>query len=317
MTKLKNWIGLSALLLSFQVHSNEVEVQDAWIRPLATGQGDAMVGMVIKSEKQARIIGIISPGYSFVAMEGPGKAGSSKTQEVGFIDLPPQKSVVLSAEGVHLVLSGSRKTLSAEDKIPVIVRVLFEDQSSKAVTVIVQLEGGNKVATQAGAVVPLAVPIKSVDVADKAEAKAEAKAKAKAEAEVEAKAKADAEAKVKAKAKADAEAEAKTKAEAEAKARARAKNEAEAEAKAKADAEAKVKAEAKALADAKAEAEAKVKLAEQAKQDAAKAAECLNLAKELRSCDQSSNEILLSWCENAAKAKFSCQLSLDQVKKLK
>lgn len=51
--------------------------------------------------------------------------------------------------------------------------------------------------------------------------------------------------------------------------------------------------------------------------DAQTSAECINLAKEIRKCDQSLNDMLLTWCETNAKSKSACQLSIEQAKKLK
>jgi hypothetical protein len=59
------------------------------------------------------------------------------------------------------------------------------------------------------------------------------------------------------------------------------------------------------------------KPAVQLKQDEARAsAECLNLAEELSNCDKA-NDRLLEWCETSAKSKYSCQLTMEQLKKLR
>jgi copper(I)-binding protein len=180
MTKLKNWIGLFALLMSLQVNGSEISIQDAWIRPLTPGQEDAMVGMVINSTRQARIISVFSSAYMAVAIQGPSKSGANKTQELEFIDLPAQKSVVLGAESVHLLLSGYKQTLSAADKVPLIVTVQFDDKTRKIITVMAQpvhsrsgaaIPLSSNAAAQAGTVMPPTAPRNPVELSSKVEAK--------------------------------------------------------------------------------------------------------------------------------------------------
>lgn len=307
MTKLKNWIGLCALLLSMQVNGSELNIQDAWIRTLASGQEDAMVGMVINSARQARIISVISPAYKFVAMKGPGNSGANETQELEFISLPAQKSVVLSAESVHLLLSGNKQTLGAADKVPVIVTVQFDDKTSKTITIMAQPVNSNgvavkplsssKVAVQVGTVVPPTAPRIPVEVADKIEVKpvtpppqpAPIKAKASPAKPVVASKPTVAEVKpVKA-----------------------APIVVPKPVPASFPVVAPVPSVIPLTVDPK-------NVAEQPKQNEVRAsAECLSLAEELRNCDQSSNDSLLAWCETSAKSKHACQLTMEELKKLR
>ncbi len=286
MNKLKSWIGLCALLMSFQVHGNEVEVEDAWIRPLATGQADAMFGMVIKSDRQARIIGVISRSYSFVAMQGPSESGGNKTQEIGYIELPAQKSVVLSAEGAYFLLSGNKKMLAADEKIPVIITVQFDNKTRKTITIMAQPLDSNgvaimpvisNVAAQISPAKPEVTsrppvaevkPIKAAPVAVPKPARVPAPVKASSVA-----------------------------------------------APLSVPVVVVKPAVAPILIEPKISPEAK--LAEQAKQDEARAnADCLSLAEELRSCDRS-NDLKLEWCETTTKSRYTCKFTMEQLKKLR
>jgi copper(I)-binding protein len=332
LTKLKNWIGLCALLLSLQVNGAEINIQDAWIRMLTPGQEDAMVGMVINSDRQARITAVISPAYKFVAMQGPGKSGANKTQEIEFIALPAQTSVVLGAESIHLLLSGNKKPLNADDKVPVIVTVLFDDNTRKTITILAQpvhsrsaaaLPLSSNVAAPAGIVTPPTAPRNPVETSSKVEANTvtpppqPAPGKAvTSPVEVASPAKPVVTPKPPV-------AEVKP-------------------LKAKPVAVPKpapapvaasvvavplpvpvappvtvVVAPGVAPLTVEPKKAPEAKPAEQPKQDEARAsAECLSLAEALRNCDKS-NDMMLEWCVTSAKSKYSCQLSMEQLKKLR
>jgi copper(I)-binding protein len=308
MTKLKNWIGLTALLLSLQVNASEINIQDAWIRTLTTGQEDAMAGMVISSARQARIISVISPAYTFVAMQGPGKSGANKTQELEFIDLPAKKSVVLGAESVHLLLTGNRQTLGAADKVPLLVTVQFDDKTSKNITIMAQpvnskgaavLPLSSSVAAQTSTLEvktvtppPQPAPVKAmaIPVVVASPAKpvvapkppvAEVKPLKAAPVAVPKPAPAPAPAPV------------------------------------APLVPVAVVAPGAAPLTVEPKKAPEAKPAEQPKQDEARAsAECFSLARELRECDKA-NDMMQEWCVTSAKSKYSCQLTMEQLKKLR
>ncbi len=325
MTKLKNWIGLCALLLSFQVNSSEINIQDAWIRTLTPSQGDAMVGMVINSVRNARIISVISPAYMFVAMKGPSKNGANETQELESITLPAQKSVVLGAESEHLLLSGNRQTLGAADKVPVIVTVQFDDKTRKIITIMARPAHSNStaviplssnVAVQTGTVVPPTAPLIPVEISNKAEAKSvtpppqPASSKSMASpVEVAGPGKPVVASKPHV-------AEVKPlKAVSFA-----VPKPAHAPVAAHVAPPVPVAAATPKVASLIVEPKKTTvdKPAELPKQNESRAsAECLSLAEELRNCDQSSNDELLAWCETSAKSKYTCQLTMEQLKKLR
>lgn len=299
LTVLKNWIGLCALLLSFQVNSSEINIQDPWIRPLASGQEDAMVGMIINSDRQARVISVISPAFKFVAIKGPGKDGANTTREFEFIELPAQKSVVLGAESMHLLLSGNRHTLGTDDNVPVIISIQFEDRTSKVITVMAQSvlnrsgaakpSISNTPVQPVAAVLPVAPP-NPVETPKKVTPPPPAAIKAKASTVVVPKAPA---------------AEVKPLKAAPVAARVTPPP---------APVAVTAPAVAPPIAEPKKTIEAKP--AEQPKQEEAEAAdECLSLSIALRDCDKS-NDMMIEWCTTNAKSKYSCKLTMEQLKKL-
>lgn len=305
LTVLKNWMGLCALLLSLQVNSSEINIQDPWIRPLATGQEDAMVGMVINSDRQARVISVISPAFKFVAIKGPGKDGANTTREFEFIELPAQKSVVLGAESVHLLLSGNKHTLGADDNVPVIISVQFDDKTSKVITVMAQSvlnrsgagkpSNSNAPVQPVAAVLPVAPP-NPVETPKKVTPPPPAAIKAK-ESTVVAPKKPVAEVKP-------------------LKTAPVAARVAPTPTPVAAPAPVAVAAPAVAPPTIEPKKAAEAKPAEQPKQEEAEAAdECLSLSIALRDCDKS-NDMMIEWCTSNAKSKYSCKLTMEQLKKL-
>ena len=298
LTKLKIWVGLCALLVSLQVQGNEVTIQDAWLRPLAPGQDDAIVGMVISSDKHARIVGVISTAYMSVAMQGSAKGGGNKAKEVEFIDLPAQKSVVLNADGMHFLLTGSRKNISATNKVPVTISVQFDDGTIKNITAMALTPF-----SKSEVVAPL--PVQASAVEEKVVTPPPAPAKAKAVIEEAPKPvavpKKSAEVKP-----------AKAAPVAEAKEPVRAVVPVPVVVAAPVPV-----APAPVVVAAPVPVAPVVKPAEQPKQEDARAnAECSTLAREIRECEKA-NEMMQEWCVSNAKSKYACQLSMEQIKKLK
>jgi copper(I)-binding protein len=297
LTKLKIWVGLCALLASLQVYGNEITIQDAWLRPIASGQDDAMVGMTINSAKHARIIGVISSYYMSVAMQGPAKAGTTKSKEVEFIDLPAQKSVVLSAESVHLLLTGSRKNISLTNKVPLTLSVQFDDGSTRNITAIA-------VTPFSKSDVAAPVPAQAGVVEDKVVAPPPAPVKAKEIVEEKPKPVAAPKKPVDVK-------PAKAAPVAEVKEPSRAAVVVPVPVVVAAPIPAPV------VVAAPAPVAPVVKPAEQPKQDDARAnAECSTLARELKECEKG-NEMMQEWCVTNVRTKYACQLTTEQMKKLK
>ena len=263
-----------------------------------------MVGMVITSARPARIVGVISSAYMSVAIQGPNKSGANKTREIGSIDLPAQKPVLLSAESVHLLLSGNRQTISTANKVSVIVTVQFDDQTIRAVTIMAQPVGSN-VAAQASAVeakpvTPPTPPAPSKTTESPVEVAKPAKPVVAPKPPV---------------------------------AEVRPIKTAPVVVAKPAPAPVAVTpppvpvvlpapvavvvvpSEAPPVVEPKKAPETKP--AEPPKPVEARAsAECFSLADELRNCDRS-NDRMLEWCETSAKSRYSCSLTMEQLRKLK
>lgn len=327
MKNIKNWLGLCLMLFAVQVYANEISIKDVWVRPLHNGKDNMMVGMVVESDKHARITSIISPAYSSVVMWGPGKEGSKKVQEIEYIELPAQKAVELNENGAHLVLSGNHfKSMS--NKITLIISAQLDDGSIKNITTVAYIEGskaaeapvkansaetGSGAETKAAAVAAAAIAESALEKkgseskvsgeSSSAAKHAAAERKAQQEKKVVKSAPAPKPAPVHAVQAAPAPAPVPV-----------AVMPAPAPAPAPA-AVAAAAAEAHALAEAKKELEAK--LAEKTKQEEAETrAECIDLARALRECDKA-NDMMQEMCVNNAQSDSSCKLPLAQVRKLR
>jgi copper(I)-binding protein len=337
MIKLTNWAGLCLLIFSLQVHGGEITIQDAWISPMSPGQEEAIVGMVISSAKAARIVAVISPAYMNISMKGPGKGGTNKTQELGFIDLPAKNPVLLGVDGIHLFLSGNKQTIRTNDKIPVIITVEFEDKTSKTFKILTTPAGSNVAVAAPAPVIPApTAPRHNIESASKDEEKTvtpPASSKARTSpAEVSSPAKPVATSKPPA----TEEKRAKTAPPAEPKPAPVAARVIPAPLATAPQAAAPIVPQPTPVVTTPAVAptptvaapsvvapsvEPKkapiVKPIEQSKPvDAGPSAQCLKLAEEMRNCDPS-NDTVLEWCESSAKARHPCSLTMEQLKKLK
>jgi len=321
---LKSLMGLCALLLSLPVNSGEINIQDAWVRPLTPGQEDAMVGMVINSDTAARITAVMSPAYKLVAMQGPGKSGTNKPQEIGHIALPAKTPVMLGADSMHLLLSGNKNTLAATDKVPLFLTVKFDDDTRKVISIMAQPVLGKGAAAapvsssgsaQTSTAVPPPAPVTPV------ESKVEAKTVTPPPQPAPSKATASPAKPVAVAAPKPPVAEAKpAKAAPVAAPKPAPAPVATSVVAAPIAPPAPVAAPAAVTVVAPLAVEPKkapeAKPAEQPKQQEAQAsAECVSLAVELRDCSKV-NEMMQEWCVTSAKSKYSCKLSMEQLKKL-
>ena len=129
--KSKNWIGAAALLFAAQVYAADVTVSDAWARATVPGQGVGLVGMVITSQKDARLIAVSSPAAASgeihtMSMDD----GVMKMRQIEYVALPEKEAVTLGPGGNHLMLIDLKQALKAGDKVPLTLTVQFADKST-------------------------------------------------------------------------------------------------------------------------------------------------------------------------------------------
>lgn len=132
---MKSFKGLMiAAVLSFstQVFAGEVKVDDAWARATVPGQEIGFVGLVITSQKDARLVAVSSPASKTAEIHTMSmNDGVMKMRQIEFLALPAAKPVTLAPGGDHLMLIGLKKPLSAGDKISVTLTVEFSDKHTE------------------------------------------------------------------------------------------------------------------------------------------------------------------------------------------
>jgi copper(I)-binding protein len=107
MIKKQIWGGVIALLFASQVLAGEVTVSDAWSRATAPGQEVGMVGLVITSQMDARIVAVSSPASASseihtMTMDN----GVMKMRQLENLPLMAKKPATLGPGGDHLMLIG-------------------------------------------------------------------------------------------------------------------------------------------------------------------------------------------------------------------
>lgn len=127
----KNWIGALALLFAAHTYAAEVSVSDAWARATVPGQEVGLVGMVITSQKDARLIAVSSSASASgeihtMTMDD----GVMKMRQIEYLALPEKEAVTLGPGGNHLMLINLKHALHAGDKVPLTLTVEFADKST-------------------------------------------------------------------------------------------------------------------------------------------------------------------------------------------
>lgn len=139
MINTKNWTGIFALLFSLPLFASDLTISDAWTRATTQGHENGMVGLTITSPKKARIIAVTSPAYAATEMQKLSSVkGKHNAVTLKSISLPANKTIVFSPEGFHLALLGNKQTLSASQKVPVIITVKFENNETKEFSFMAQ-----------------------------------------------------------------------------------------------------------------------------------------------------------------------------------
>lgn len=134
------WLGAVALLFAAQVQAGEVSVSDAWSRATAPGQEIGMVGLVITSQKDARLIAVSSPASSTAEIHTMTMdSGVMKMRQIEALPLNAKQPATLGPGGNHLMLIGLKQALKAGDTVELTLTVQFADHSTEKVNVKAQV----------------------------------------------------------------------------------------------------------------------------------------------------------------------------------
>ena len=140
--KSRNLIAVAILTFSAQVFAGEVTVSDAWSRATAPGQDVGMVGMVITSNKNAKLIAVSSTASTTseihtMSMDN----GVMKMRQIENLPLAAKQATKLGPGGNHLMLIDLKKPLKEGDKLALTLTVEFADKSTEIINTFAVVKG--------------------------------------------------------------------------------------------------------------------------------------------------------------------------------
>lgn len=129
-------VGLALFTFSTQVMAGDVTISDAWSRATAPGQEVGMVGMVITSQKDAKLIAVSSnvsatSEIHTMSMDN----GVMKMRQIENLPLTAKQPATLGPGGNHLMLIGLKKPLKAGDTVALTLTVQFSDKTTEKINV--------------------------------------------------------------------------------------------------------------------------------------------------------------------------------------
>lgn len=137
----KSLIVIVALLFTAQVQAGEIKVSDAWARATAPGQENGSVGLVITSQKDARLIAVASPVAASAEIHTMTMDnGVMKMRQLEDLPLPAKQAVTLGPGSDHLMLFGLKHALKAGDKVPLTLTVQFADKRTEKINIKAQVK---------------------------------------------------------------------------------------------------------------------------------------------------------------------------------
>lgn len=140
---MKAVLVLAAALAAFSagfsnIAAAEVTVQEPWARATVPGQPVGAVYMKLSSPTPATLISVETDAASDVQVHTMHKHGGvMRMREHGQLQIPAGKPVELAPGGVHLMLMGLKKPLSAGDTL--LLKMQFSDAKGAHRSAVVQV----------------------------------------------------------------------------------------------------------------------------------------------------------------------------------
>ncbi|MDE2117906.1 MAG: copper chaperone PCu(A)C [Betaproteobacteria bacterium] len=120
-------VGIVAFVLvsNAWAGTDDVVVENAWLRESVPGQHTVSLQLNLTSIKPARLVAVSSPLAAAVKMQVLYPAGRGKMQarEVGSLSLPRHRTVVFGENDVALMMVGLKQELNEGDHVPVTLTV--------------------------------------------------------------------------------------------------------------------------------------------------------------------------------------------------
>lgn len=131
-------VVLLASAASLPAWAAQISVTDAWVRATMPGQPVGGAYMQIRSDADARLIGVSSSVVPRVEVHEMTMDGDMmRMREVKAVELPKGKTVSLEPGGFHIMLMNLKKPIVAGDSIPL---TLVIESDGKRQTVEVKAE---------------------------------------------------------------------------------------------------------------------------------------------------------------------------------
>ena len=109
-----------------------VEVSGAWARATLPGQKVAGVYMQVKSDAQARLVGVNSPAAKSAEVhEMRNEGGVMRMRRLDSVDLPAGRVVKLEPGGYHVMLFDIRRPLKVGEQVKLTLLIRQERQSDE------------------------------------------------------------------------------------------------------------------------------------------------------------------------------------------
>lgn len=128
--------GIFSLTLACSAHAGNITVEDAAARATSPGQEVGMVGMVLTSKKDGKLMSVSSTVSSSAEIHTMSmENGVMKMRQIENLPLPANQPVTLGPGREHLMLFGLKKPLKAGEKVNVTLTVKYSDNSSETIKV--------------------------------------------------------------------------------------------------------------------------------------------------------------------------------------
>lgn len=115
---------IAALFASALAQAAEVRVTDAWVRATVAGQKVSGAYMKIRSDTDAKLVGVTSAAISRVEIHEMKMDGDvMRMREIKFIDLPKGKPVSLEPGGYHIMLMNLKQPIVAGESVPLTLTI--------------------------------------------------------------------------------------------------------------------------------------------------------------------------------------------------
>ncbi len=123
---------LFTLGVTLSARAEDLAVSGAWARPTVEGQGASGVFMTIRSTSGARVVAVHSSVAAVAQVHEMVMNGPVMTMHaLSALELPPQKSVVLSPGGMHIMLQDLKRQLRLGEHFQVVLDVIGADSQSR------------------------------------------------------------------------------------------------------------------------------------------------------------------------------------------